>query len=248
MARRHADWGFEFKPYATMPRKTLLRQGCANLKGKYVHSPASRPPSRCGSSSGKHPNIRTSHPLAPALECSDVRLVGPPAFVRTRGVTTALIESYRDEEGRPLLANLHGEPDTLSALAKLAARRKALRTELDALRRDEIDANQFYNVFTGKVLAGHQYSAAERKEIDRLLRQRERLLARITEIEATLAVIEKDGAVIKKHCDASAAEVQAAVHRFQKKFDDAEALSLGLEYALREQHRKAKAKLRRLST
>ena len=33
-----------------------------------------RPPSRCGPSSGKHPNIRTSHPLA--LECSDVRLVG----------------------------------------------------------------------------------------------------------------------------------------------------------------------------
>jgi hypothetical protein len=27
-----------------------------------------------GPSSGKHPNIRTSHPLAPALECSDVRL------------------------------------------------------------------------------------------------------------------------------------------------------------------------------
>ena len=46
------------------------------LKGKYVRSPASRPPSRCGPSSGKHPNIRTSHPVAPALECSDVRLVG----------------------------------------------------------------------------------------------------------------------------------------------------------------------------
>src|SRR3984957_4214430 len=45
------------------------------LKGKYVRSPASRSPSRCGPSSGKHPNIRTSHPLAPALECSYVRLV-----------------------------------------------------------------------------------------------------------------------------------------------------------------------------
>ena len=41
------------------------------LKGKYVRSPASRPPSRCGPSSGKHPNIRTSHPLA--LECSETR-------------------------------------------------------------------------------------------------------------------------------------------------------------------------------
>jgi hypothetical protein len=172
-------------------------------------------------------------------------------FVRMRGTTTGLIEAYRDENGRPrqrLLANLHGEPDTLSALAKLAARRKALRTELDALRQDEVGADQFSAVFTGKVLAGHQCSAAERKEIDQRLRRRERLLARITEIEAALAVIEKDGAVIKKHCDASPAEVQAAVQRFQKKFRDAETLNLGLEYALREQSKEAKAKLRRLST
>jgi hypothetical protein len=75
-----------------------------------------------------------------------------------------------------------------------------------------------------------------------------RRLARIIEIEAALAVIEKDGAVIKKHCDASPAEVQAAVQRFQKKFRDAETLNLGLEYALREQCKEAKAKLRRLST
>jgi hypothetical protein len=40
------------------------------------------PPSRRGPSSGKHPNIRTSHPLAPALECSDVRLVGQEARER----------------------------------------------------------------------------------------------------------------------------------------------------------------------
>src|ERR1700723_3175829 len=44
--------------------------------GQHVRSPANRPPSRCGPSSGKHPNIRTSHPVAPAFECSDVRLVG----------------------------------------------------------------------------------------------------------------------------------------------------------------------------
>ena len=52
------------------------------LNGKYVRSPASRPPSWCGPSSGKHPNIRTSHPLAPALECSDVRLVRQEARER----------------------------------------------------------------------------------------------------------------------------------------------------------------------
>jgi hypothetical protein len=52
--------------------------------------------------------------------------------------------------------------------------------------------------------------------------------------------------------DASPAEVQAAVQRFQKKFRDAETLAetlkLGLEYALREQSKGARAKLRRLST
>ena len=37
---------------------------------------SARQPSPCGPSSGNHPNIRTSRPLAPALECSDVRLVG----------------------------------------------------------------------------------------------------------------------------------------------------------------------------
>src|SRR6476659_9610698 len=52
------------------------------LKGEYVRSLASRSPSRRGPSSRKHPNIRTSHPLAPALECSDVRLVGQEARER----------------------------------------------------------------------------------------------------------------------------------------------------------------------
>jgi hypothetical protein len=54
------------------------------------------------------------------------------------------------------------------------------------LQEAAVQANEFYAVFTRNVLAGHQYSAAERKEIDTLLRQRERVLARITKIEATL--------------------------------------------------------------
>jgi hypothetical protein len=52
------------------------------------------------------------------------------AYVRQRttktgAVSTALVESYRDAQGRPrqrLLANLHGEPDTLRALARLTVR------------------------------------------------------------------------------------------------------------------------------
>ena len=57
------------------------------------------------------------------------------AYVRKRTtkagmVSTALVEAYRDEQGRPrqrILANLHGEPDTLRAWARLEYRRVHLR-------------------------------------------------------------------------------------------------------------------------
>ena len=53
------------------------------------------------------------------------------AYVRQRitkagTVSTALVESYRDGQGEPrqrVLVNLHGEPDTLRALARLTVRR-----------------------------------------------------------------------------------------------------------------------------
>jgi hypothetical protein len=168
------------------------------------------------------------------------------AFVRTRGTATALIEAYRDERGRPrqrLLANLHGEPDTLSALAKLAVRRDGLRKERDTLTADAVDANKFYEIVTLNSLQGKQYSATERKEIDTLLWQRERLRARMAKVESDLAAIQKDGAVIKKHCSATPDEVQAAIRAFKEKFHEAEVMSLGAEFMLKE----AKAKRRRLS-
>jgi hypothetical protein len=168
------------------------------------------------------------------------------AFVRTRGTTTTLIEAYRDDSGRSRqrpLANLHGEPDLLSALAKLAARRDDLRKEKAALAADAVDANKFYEIVTLNSLQGKQYSAAKRKEIDTLMRQRNRLLARMAKVEVALAAIQKDGAAIKKHCNASPDEVQAAIRAFKEKLHEAEAMSLGLEFGFKE----AKAKLRRLS-
>jgi hypothetical protein len=173
------------------------------------------------------------------------------AYVRTRttksgAVSTALVESYRDEMGRPrqrLLANLHGEPTALTALAKLAARRDALRKEQAALNAEAVDANEFYNIVTQQTLHGHQYSADERKEIDRLMRQRHRLLRRLEKIEAELAAIAKNGAFIKKHCSATADEIQAAIRAYKQKLHDAEALVLGMEWGLRKHRRE----LRRLS-
>jgi hypothetical protein len=101
-------------------------------------------------------------------------------------------------------------------------------------------------VVTVKTLQGHQYSTTERKEIDGLMKDRERLLKRMATIEADLAAIQKDGVVIKKHCSATSDEIQAAVHAYKQKLKDAEALALGMEYIQGQGIKEAKAKLRRL--
>jgi hypothetical protein len=165
---------------------------------------------------------------------------------RTGSISTTLIEAYRDADGRPrqrILASLHGEPDTLCALAKLAAQRAALREEKQALEQDAVAANQVYEVVTQKALQGHQYSPSERQEIDFLLTKRKYLLKRIKQIEAALTVIQRDGVIIKKHCLATPEQIQDAVQAYKKRYSEAEALVLGAEFALKD----AKASLRRLS-
>jgi hypothetical protein len=178
-------------------------------------------------------------------------------YVKTRknrvseAISTTLVEAYRDDKGRPrqrVLANLHGEPDALSALAKLAARRDALRKEQEALAEEAVAAEQFYETVTLNTLHGHQYSTAERKEIDGLLKARARLLKRRAKVAAELAAIQKEGVVIKEHCTATADEVQAAIRAYKQKLHDAEVLALGMEYVQRQQLKEAKAKLRRLTS
>jgi small-conductance mechanosensitive channel len=177
------------------------------------------------------------------------------AYIRTRttkagSVSATLVEAYRDEGGRPRqrnLANLHGEPDTLRALAKLAAQRDGLRKEREKLTAEAVYADQFYERITQNALHGHQYAPAERKEIDGLMRQRRQLLERLAKIDGDLATIQKDGAIIKKHCSATPDEIQAAIQAFKKTHHDAKCLVAGLEFAAGEQLREAKAALRRLS-
>jgi hypothetical protein len=63
------------------------------------------------------------------------------AYVRKRTtkagtVSTALVESYRDDQGRPrqrLIANLHGESDPLRALAEITMMWDGLQAELEEL-------------------------------------------------------------------------------------------------------------------
>ncbi len=98
-------------------------------------------------------------------------------FVRRRttkagSVSTTLVEAYRDENGRPrqrILANLHGADTLLEALAKLSAQRERLRKEKAELEPELESAARFYETFTTAVLSGRKYSAAERKEVNRLM-------------------------------------------------------------------------------
>jgi hypothetical protein len=115
-------------------------------------------------------------------------------------VSTALVESYRDESGQPrqrLLANLYGEPDTVSALAKLQYRLEALQTE----RKDyeetssEDDADFAALVFEA--------------------------------IDDKIADVEKQMSVIKKHCSATSDEIQAAMTAHKIALDDALAIARG---------------------
>ena len=184
------------------------------------------------------------------LWCGDTTL-GAMAFVRRRntksgGLSTALVESYRDASGRPrqrILANLYGAETPLEALAKLAAQRERLRKER-AFRQSELDGTaEDYKVVTMGGLQGHRFTPQERKKIDRFLSDRRRVEARIKKIDSALARVQKEGVVVRKHCTASQAEIQTAVRRYKKQLGEAEAAAVVSEHM----HDLTKKKLRRLS-
>jgi hypothetical protein len=155
------------------------------------------------------------------------------AFVRKRitiagTVSTCLVEGYRDAQGRPrqrLLANLHGEPDTLRALARLTVRRTSLLADRKELA-------------SGKAVDddGKRVSAAEAREV-------------IAFIDTKLAVIAREQAVLKKHCTATAKEVRAATQAYRQGLKDAALAVLGrmMELgSLEKGLKKAKTKVRRM--
>ena len=148
----------------------------------------------------------------------------PKAYIvrrttRAGQLCTALVESYRDEQGRPrrrLLTNLHGEPSLLKALAKLTNRRDLWRKN-----RDENLA---------------ECDAHERGWI------KDRWEERLTKIEQELAVI-------KRHCDATPAQIKAAIEAYRDEEEHATAEVLGRIFSIgrdETQLRKAKSALRRL--
>jgi flagellar biosynthesis/type III secretory pathway chaperone len=74
-----------------------------------------------------------------------------------------------------------------------------LRKEKEKLSGGAVHANSLYEVVTQNALLGHVYSSAEREEIDRFMRQRERLLKRLARVDRDLATIQTDGLVIQRH-------------------------------------------------
>jgi hypothetical protein len=170
------------------------------------------------------------------------------AFVRKRtigsgSVSTALIEAYRDDSGRPRqrsLANLHGEPDTLRALAKLAAMREAMRQERDWLAKQVADANQWL------AQNGIALSAQDPVGFLDARGKRDDFARELAAVEAKLTKIEREGAVIKKHCAATPDEIQAAIREYKKRLHDAKCLVLGMEFINGGRLKEAKAKLRQL--
>lgn len=159
-------------------------------------------------------------------------------FVRSRAtkagtVSTALVESYRDEHGKPrqrILANLHGAPDAVHALGKLAVQRDRLRKERAELEPDIPHVEKFYETVTLATLNGHVFDPEERNEIDHLLKACKRLLKHVAEIDSRLAQIQRDGATIKRYCTASPEEIRAAVREYAAELDRAEALSHGSKF------------------
>jgi hypothetical protein len=151
------------------------------------------------------------------------------AHVRKRttkagSVSTTFVESYRDETGRPrqrVLANLHGEPDTLRALAKLAVMHDVLSEQREEEHAEPGKRGAGFVLVSERALTEHKH--------------------RIAQIDRRLVAIERDMAVIDKHCTAGDNDFQEAVRCYRQEYCRAFELALGLASA----RKQADAALRR---
>ncbi len=65
-------------------------------------------------------------------------------------------------------------------------------------------------------------TAQEYRDLSRLMRDRKKAKTRLDRIDALLGRVQKDGAVIRKHVDATEQEIQQAIKDYQKKLREAE--------------------------
>ena len=93
------------------------------------------------------------------------------------------MESYRDEQGRPcqrLIANLHGEPTPLKALAKLAALRHVLLEQREEEHAEPSNRGAGFVLVTERALTKYN--------------------RRMAQIDRQLATIEREISMLAKHC------------------------------------------------
>jgi hypothetical protein len=128
------------------------------------------------------------------------------AYVRRRvtssgSFSTALVEAYRDDRGRPrqrLLANMHGEPDVMRALVKAQWRLTALEELIEEHR---------------GMAASDPYAKAHPQRVARYF----------AELDAKRDVIKREVEVLSAHCTAGDDEMRAAVKERGQAVRDAEA-------------------------
>jgi hypothetical protein len=150
------------------------------------------------------------------------------AYVRTRTtkagiMSTTLIEAYRDENGLPrqrVLANLHGETNTLRALAKLAVMHDMLSRERNQGAEPAQEGPGFV-LITSRASAKHDHHIAQ--------------------IDRRLAAIEQEMAVIREHCTASDDAFQKACRHYNEDCRRAVERVMGLSH----ERKQAAALLRR---
>jgi hypothetical protein len=151
-------------------------------------------------------------------------------FVRRRtaksgSISTALVEAYRDESGRPrqrILANLHGEPDTLRALAKLKYQQADLRKHRDSQWAEVQASNEYEPDFVAEYFA---------------------------ELDADLAAIDKEISTLEKHCRATPGKIRAAIREHEEALNNVVVVAMGSlldAWGRQDAHKAAKAALRRL--
>ncbi len=155
-------------------------------------------------------------------------------------LSTTLVESYRDAEGRPrqrVLASMHGEKTTLSALAKVAAIRANLREEKADLDKAQAQLAPIYEDWMQAIGTGHRLTKDDRRKCDRVVKMRQDMQIRAGEIESRLAKLNREGAAIKKHCEASDDEIQTAIRIYKAEVKKAETGIVGGEFMMSEQKR-----------
>ena len=167
------------------------------------------------------------------------------AFIRKRrtssgNLSAALVEPYRDKNGKPrqrVLANLYGCETTLEALAKLSAQRRRLRQERKEIETLLAKTSEWaalaVRLATDPAEAKRIRMAAEDyRDLNRVMTTRKKAQTRLVRIDALLGRVQRDGAVIRKHVDATPHEIQQAIKDYQERLHKAEMMMQGVDMSV----------------